>query len=229
MSKRICIILTIVLLAAMSVGVFAFAEDKTEIKPGTETETYTFYRRIDEEKHLVCKETWEYPIVDGERGSGKVIKDEEYEEAHTIVDGKCIYCDLIDKALVIAAPMDIEKTDDTEGSGDDPETFATVYDSIVAKGDGALAVLKQVFDALSDNARVIIGGVEAEAADALIALVKGDASADELMAVLSDFPTRTIDDVECRIVVLIVCDDWGEIIVENYAFSAADGTLVRVY
>lgn len=221
MFRHIRFFLAVALLATLAAGAFALAE--------TETETFTFYRRIDDEKHRVCVETWEYPVVKGERGSGKVIDEEEYEEPHTIVDGRCIYCEPIDKALVIAAPMDIEKTDDTEGSGDDPETFATVYDSIVAKGDGALAVLKQVFDALSDNARVIIGGVEAEAANALIALVKGDASLDELMAALSDFPARTVDGVECRIVVLIVCDDWGEIIVENYAFSAEDGALVRVY
>ena len=216
MFRHIRFFLAVALLATLAAGAFALAE--------TEIETFTFYRRIDDEKHRVCVETWEYPVVKGERGSGKVIDEEEYEEPHTIVDGRCIYCEPIDKALDIAAPTDIERAE-----GETQTSFASAYGAIVKRGDDARTVLMRVFDALTDNARVIIGGVEAKAADALIALVKGDASLDELMAALSDFPARTVDGAECRIVVLIVCDDWGEIIVDNYAFSAEDGALVRVY
>ncbi|MBQ6122624.1 MAG: hypothetical protein IJI59_12925, partial [Clostridia bacterium] len=72
-------------------------------------------------------------------------------------------------------------------------------------------------------------GVDKEVADALIAALNEGATPAELLEILANFPTQLIDGVLCYVVTISYTDAAGTPVTENYAFSTADGTLVKVF
>lgn len=239
MNKLMTVVLTAALLAAMALCGAAVAE--------TEQESYYTYFSIDEETHLVCVETWEYPIVDGDRGSGRIVEDEEYEEPHALVDGACPLCGFgmkdMSKPEIETKPTitttDTAATDgtaaaeETEATGGttlaEKNTFASASGAVIAKGTGAIIALKQLLAALPADAQVSFSGVSDEAAALLKAVIDGDGSVDELLAALVNFPVQVVDGIECYIVTVEYVNPNGNAVVENYAFNKTDGTLVKLF
>lgn len=199
----------------------------------TETETYiSSYEPLNAQLHTVYTETWEYPVVDGVRGSGKVIGEGSYTEAHTFGDdGVCIYCGY-------AIPGDIYDGDDDDGDGEttgttateetgDETSFTTASGVTVEKGTKADKVLKTVVDSLPTDAE--ISNVDADTAEALLDAINNGVTSEELLEILKDFPIQTVDGIECYIVAFAYKDANGNAVTENFAFSTVDGTLVKVF
>ena len=171
----------------------------------SETKTYTTYEQLDARQHTVYEETWIYPIVNGVPGSGKPGGDNVYEEPHAFVNGVCVKC------------------------GYAPETFTNAMGVVLAKGMPAADALKQVFAAMPANANMKIVGAAANEGDELVKLVNNAAKPDTFTTPLAAFTAETVDNVPCNIVTLNYADDEDNPITENYAFSTADTTLVKLY
>lgn len=159
------------------------------------------YEKIDGNTHLVIETIW------GD-GSSKVKHEKEYTEPHTFENGVCIYCGAAEESNV-------------EG------TFTSASGAELTKGMTAAAALSAVVSAISGD--VELPGVDAAVAQQLLDLIKSGASQEELLAVLASFPVQTVDGVECYVVTLSYTDANGAAVTENYAFSTADGTLVKVF
>ena len=109
------------------------------------------------------------------------------------------------------------------------EQFTNASGITVAVGAPAAETLKQVFAAIPANTEVSFDGVDKAVADALIAAINEGATPAELLEILANFPTQLIDGVHCYVVTISYTDAAGTPVTENYAFSTADGTLVKVF
>jgi hypothetical protein len=89
--------------------------------------------------------------------------------------------------------------------------------------------LKQAFAAIPANTEVSFEGVDQAVADELVKAINEGATSAELLAILAKFPTQTVDGTLCYVVTISYTDATGKPVVENYAFSTADGTLVKVF
>jgi hypothetical protein len=138
-------------------------------------------------------------------GSGKPGGDNVYEEPHAFVNGVCVKC------------------------GYAAETFTNAMGVVLAKGMPAADALKQVFAAMPANANMKIVGAAANEGDELVKLVNNAAKPDTFTTPLAAFTAETVDNVPCNIVTLNYADDEDNPITENYAFSTADTTLVKLY
>ncbi len=214
-------------------------EDENE----SESEMVTvpdWYEEVDESDHGVTATIWEYPIVEGERASGKPAGESTYKETHDFEDGTCIDCG--------ATETVVEKSDDAKpgtaaadtgnGAGDGTAAgsaakvivFITACDVELAKGTPAAEALRLVLAALASGDGVTFPDVSEEVSARLIDLINSDdCTTEELLAVLSDFPIKNMDGVKCRMVTLGYTDAYGDPVDEHYAFSAKDATLVEVY
>ena len=208
MTKSIIRCLCALMALLMLVSAAAMAE--------TETKTYKTYEQLDAQRHTVYEETWIYPVINGTTGSGRPAGDshlgsgkpagsDAYEEAHTFENGVCIYC------------------------GYAAETFTNAMGVVLAKGMPAADALKQVFAAMPANANMKIVGAAANEGDELVKLVNNAAKPDTFTTPLAAFTAETVDNVPCNIVTLNYADDEDNPITENYAFSTADTTLVKLY
>ena len=171
----------------------------------TETKTYKTYEPLDAQQHTVYEETWIYPIVNGVPGSGKPGGDNVYEEPHSFVNGVCVQC------------------------GYTAVTFTNAMGVVLAQGTPAADALRQVMEAMAKDANPAFVGDVANAGNDLLALLNSAAEADMFTAPLSQFPAETVDGAPCNVVTLAYNDDEGNPITENYAFSTADTTLVKLY
>ena len=191
----------------------------------TETDTYTTYTRKDAAYHTVTEETWEYPIIDGERGSGKPVGSEEYDEKHTFDGGECIYCGAEETKKAVTESADEDSDDETTTTAEVAEetTIITALGVELTAGEDAASVLTKVFASLP--ADFTITGVDSEIADRLISLLgSGAVDPQQLMEILKQFPIQMVDGRECYVVTL----HFGNT-TENFAFSTADGALVKVF
>ena len=239
MKKFISVLLTVMLLTMAFSCLSALAETEKETIPDS-------YDELNESEHTVTATVWEYPIVDGERGSGKPVDETTYTEAHTIEDGECVYCGY-------AEEEEDEETDDEEDEEEEKaeektgssataaaadeaaeeaaeETFTTASGIELAKGTPAAEALKKVLAAIPANTQVSFAGVSEDIAAQLVELLNGsNATTAELLALLANFPVQTVDGVECYVVTLEYTDAQGAQVSENYAFSTADAKLVKVF
>ena len=182
----------------------------------TETKTYKTYTPLDAQFHTVTEETWVYPIINGSAGSGNPQGDNKlgsgkpngsntYTEPHTFVDGVCTLC------------------------GYKAETFTNAMGVVLTKGMPAAEVLKLVVDAMPEDSDISFVEVPAEAGDAVMELVKNAAAPEEYIPALAAFPAETVDGTPSNVVTLAYNDLSGNAVTENYAFSTADTTLVKLY
>ena len=171
----------------------------------TEIKTYKTYTPVDEKYHTVDEETWEYPIVNGTPSSGRPTGGDSYDEFHTYENGVCVNC------------------------GYAGETFTNAMNVVVTKGMPAADALKLVLDAIPASANPSIVGATADAGDKLTGLVKNGDEPAAYVPALSAFPAETVDDIPCSVVTLAYADATGNAVTENYAFDAADATLVKLY
>jgi hypothetical protein len=205
-SKFLCALLALILIFST---VACMAE--------TVRRTYYDYEKKNSKRHYVYYETWEYSIVDGVAVSGHPVDSGEYTEKHTFDDGECIYC---------GYKKSTKKTTETS---DEPITFTLACGITVTKGTAADVTLKRVFAAIPANTEVSFEGVDQAVADELVKAINEGATSAELLAILAKFPTQTVDGTLCNVVTLSYTDAAGKAVVENYAFSTADGTLVKVF
>ena len=211
MTRFICAALALMLVLAP----VALAEAQPEATPVPVYERETViagYETMDDGRHIVYAETWEYPVVDGQRGSGRPVAEDEgdaYTEPHHFTDGVCDECNAQNAAA--------------------PGAFINASGAVVNQGAPAAEVLKQVFAAIPQDVAVTVLDVEAEPAARLTDAIKADAPQADLAKLLADFPAETVDNVDCRVVGITYMgqDEWQ--VREHYAFSAADGTLVKLY
>ena len=211
MSRFICALLALMLVFAPT----ALAEAQPEATPEPVYERETViagYETMDDGRHIVYAETWEYPIVDGQRGSGRPVAEDEgdaYTEPHHFTNDVCDDCNAKNAAQ--------------------PGTFINASGAVVAQGAPASEILKQVFAAIPEDIAVTLPDVTTDQAARLTDAVKGDMPQADLAKLLADFPAETIDKVDCHVVGITYMgkDEWQ--VRERYAFSAADGTLVKLY
>ena len=203
MKKLLSVLLAVTLLAA-AFGCLAEGEPEKEavIVPD-------YYEEANEFEHAVTATVWEYPIVDGQRASGRPMGDTNYIEAHGFVDGACMYCD-----HVCPNPGDILTT--ASGLG-------------VLKGTSAPSVLRLILATLPEDPELSFPGVDEEIAAKLVELLSGEDAPEEVLEQLASFPVETVDDVECCVVTLEYLDVKYARVSESYAFSTADDTLVKVF
>ena len=168
-----------------------------------------YYEEQDEFVHAVTATIWEYPIVDGQRASGRPAGDTNYVEAHGFIDGVCMYCD-----HTCPNPGDILTT--ASGIG-------------VLKGTAAAPVLRLILATLPEDPGLSFPGVSEEIAAKLVELLSGEDAPEAVLELLGSFPTQTVDGVECHVVTLEYLDVEYAPVSESYAFSTADGTLVKVF
>jgi hypothetical protein len=211
-SKFLCALLALVLIFST---VACMAE--------TIRRTYYDYEKKNSKRHYVYYETWEYSIVDGVEVSGHPVDSGEYTEKHTFDDGECIYCGYK------KSTKKTENTTETTETSDEPNAFTLASGITVTKGAAADVTLKQVFAAIPANTEVSFEGVDQAVADELVKAINEGATSAELLAILAKFPTQTVDGILCNVVTLSYTDAAGKAVVENYAFSTADGTLVKVF
>ena len=143
--------------------------------------------------------------MNGVAGSGKPGGDNVYEEPHSFVNGVCVQC------------------------GYTAVTFTNAMGVVLAQGTPAADALRQVMEAMAKDANPAFVGDVANAGNDLLALLNSAAEADMFTAPLSQFPAETVDGTPCNVVTLAYNDDEGNPITENYAFSTADTTLVKLY
>ena len=196
---------------------------------------------------------------DGGISSGKIVDEVSEVEPHEFdKDGVCVLCgyelpvipvggddddddddtttttktaDTTDTTKT-ADTTDTTKTADTTETTETTETaeqFTNASGITVAVGAPAAKTLKQVFAAIPANTEVSFDGVDKEVADALIAALNEGATPAELLEILANFPTQLVDGVPCYVVTISYTDAAGTPVTENYAFSTADGTLVKVF
>ena len=177
-NKMLCALLAMLMVAT---AVVCLAE--------TETETViSAYEILDSESHTVYTETWEYPIVDGQRGSGRPVDDDSYTEPHHFEDGVCIDCGYeigAPTATPTVAPTLAPEIDEPV-IGPGPE-FPEDGDTI---GGGAGSVADDDGDA--DEADVAAPAAEdAYTTAAGVTLTKGVPAFEALKQVLDAIPTDT--------------------------------------
>ncbi len=198
------------------------------------------YEQKDGQRHYAIYTVWEGEATeDGGIKSGKPVDEVRELEPHDFNDdGVCTKCGY----AVPVIPVD---GDDDDGDDDDdttttttttttettvtPEVYTTASGITVAVGAPAAETLKQVFAAIPANTEVSFDGVDKEVADALIAALNEGATPAELLEILANFPTQPIDGVPCYVVTISYTGAAGTPVTENYAFSTADGTLVKVF
>ena len=191
------------------------------------------YEPIDSESHYAIYTVWEGEATeDGGISSGKIVDEVSEVEPHEFdKDGVCVLCGY--ELPVIPVGGDDDDDDDdtttTTKTADTTETTETASGITVAVGAPAAETLKQVFAAIPANTEVSFDGVDKEVADALIAALNEGATPAELLEILANFPTQLIDGVPCYVVTISYTDAAGTPVTENYAFSTADGTLVKVF
>lgn len=197
------------------------------------------YEPIDSESHYAIYTVWEGEATeDGGISSGKVVDEVREVEPHEFdKDGVCVLCGY--ELPVIPVGGDDDDDDDdtttttttttTTETTETAEQFTNASGITVAVGAPAAETLKQVFAAIPANTEVSFDGVDKEVADALIAALNEGATPAELLEILANFPTQLIDGVPCYVVTISYTDVAGTPVTENYAFSTADGTLVKVF
>jgi len=200
------------------------------------------YEPIDSESHYAIYTVWEGEATeDGGISSGKIVDEVSEVEPHEFdKDGVCVLCGYELPVIPVGGDDDDDdddtttttKTADTTETTETTETaeqFTNASGITVAVGAPAAETLKQVFAAIPANTEVSFDGVDKEVADALIAALNEGATPAELLEILANFPTQLIDGVPCYVVTISYTDAAGTPVTENYAFSTADGTLVKVF
>ena len=203
------------------------------------------YEPIDSESHYAIYTVWEGEATeDGGISSGKVVDEVREVEPHEFdKDGVCVLCgyelpvipmggdddDDDDDTTTTTKTADTTETTETTETAETAEQFTNASGITVAVGASAAETLKQVFAAIPANTEVSFDGVDKEVADALIAALNEGATPAELLEILAKFPTQLIDGVPCYVVTISYTDAAGTPVTENYAFSTADGTLVKVF
>ena len=231
-SKSLAIALALMLVIA-SVACLA------EIRQVRELEGY---EPIDGESHYAIYTVWEGEATeDGGISSGKVVDEVREVEPHEFdKDGVCVLCGYELPVIPVGGDDDDDDDDDddtttttttttTTETTETPEVYTTASGITVVEGAPAAETLKQVFAAIPANTEVSFDGVDKEVADALIAALNEGATPAELLEILANFPTQLIDGVPCYVVTISYTDAAGTPVTENYAFSTADGTLVKVF
>ncbi len=186
--------------------------------------TYYEYEKKDSKRHYVYYETWQYTIVDGVAVSGHPVDEGVYTEDHSFDDGKCTYCGYKKSTKKTTVTTEAEPEAPAEQS-----SFTTASGITLIAGAPAAEAMKQVFAAIPANTEVSIDGVDKEVADALIAAINEGAAPAELLAILAKFPTQLVDGTPCYVVTISYTAAAGKPVTENYAFSTADGALVKVF
>ena len=202
------------------------------------------YEPIDGESHYAIYTVWEGEATeDGGISSGKVVDEVREVEPHEFdKDGVCVLCGYELPVIPVGGDDDDDDDDDddtttttttttteTTETTETPEVYTTASGITVVEGAPAAETLKQVFAAIPANTEVSFDGVDKEVADALIAALNEGATPTELLEILANFPTQPIDGVPCYVVTISYTDAAGTPVTENYAFSTADGTLVKVF
>ena len=231
-SKSLAIALALMLVIA-SVACLA------EIRQVRELEGY---EPIDGESHYAIYTVWEGEATeDGGISSGKVVDEVREVEPHEFdKDGVCVLCGYELPVIPVGGDDDDDDDDDddtttttttttTTETTETPEVYTTASGITVVEGAPAAETLKQVFAAIPANTEVSFDGVDKEVADALIAALNEGATPAELLEILANFPTQLVDGVPCYVVTISYTDAAGTPVTENYAFSTADGTLVKVF
>ncbi len=196
------------------------------------------YEPMDSERHYAIYTVWEGEATeDGGISSGKVVDEVREVEPHEFdKDGVCVLCGY--ELPVIPVGGDDDDDDDdttttttttTTETTETAEQFTNASGITVAVGAPAAETLKQVFAAIPANTEVSFDGVDKEVSDALIAALNEGATPAELLEILANFPTQIIDGTPCYVVTISYTDAAGTPVTENYAFSTADGTLVKVF
>lgn len=203
------------------------------------------YEPIDGESHYAIYTVWEGEATeDGGISSGKVVDEVREVEPHEFdKDGVCVLCGYELPVIPVGGDDDDDDDDDddttttttttttteTTETTETPEVYTTASGITVVEGAPAAETLKQVFAAIPANTEVSFDGVDKEVADALIAAINEGATPAELLEILANFPTQIIDGTPCYVVTISFTDAAGTPVTENYAFSTADGTLVKVF
>ena len=195
------------------------------------------YEPIDSESHYAIYTVWEGEATeDGGISSGKIVDEVSEVEPHEFdKDGVCVLCGYELPVIPVGGDDDDDDDDTTTTTTTTPETtetpevYTTASGITVVEGAPAAETLKQVFAAIPANTEVSFDGVDKEVADALIAALNEGATPAELLEILANFPTQLIDGVPCYVVTISYTDAAGTPVTENYAFSTADGTLVKVF
>lgn len=199
------------------------------------------YEPIDSESHYAIYTVWEGEATeDGGINSGKIVDEVSEVEPHEFdKDGVCVLCGYElpvipvggddDDTTTTTKTADTTDTTETTETTETAEQFTNASGITVAVGAPAAETLKQVFAAIPANTEVSFDGVDKEVADALIAALNEGATPAELLEILANFPTQLIDGVPCYVVTISYTDAAGTPVTENYAFSTADGTLVKVF
>lgn len=199
------------------------------------------YEPIDGESHYAIYTVWEGEATeDGGISSGKVVDEVREVEPHEFdKDGVCVLCGYElpvipvggddDDTTTTTKTADTTDTTETTETTETAEQFTNASGITVAVGAPAAETLKQVFAAIPANTEVSFDGVDKEVADALIAAINEGATPAELLEILANFPTQIIDGTPCYVVTISYTDAAGTPVTENYAFSTADGTLVKVF
>ena len=198
------------------------------------------YEPIDSESHYAIYTVWEGEATeDGGISSGKIVDEVSEVEPHEFdKDGVCVLCGYELPVIPVGGDDDDDDTTTTTKTADTTETtettetaeqFTNASGITVAVGAPAAETLKQVFAAIPANTEVSFDGVDKEVADALIAALNEGATPAELLEILANFPTQLIDGVPCYVVTISYTDAAGTPVTKNYAFSTADGTLVKVF
>ena len=202
------------------------------------------YEPIDGESHYAIYTVWEGEATeDGGISSGKVVDEVREVEPHEFdKDGVCVLCGYELPVIPVGGDDDDDDDDDddtttttttttteTTETTETPEVYTTASGITVVEGAPAAETLKQVFAAIPANTEVSFDGVDKEVADALIAAINEGATPAELLEILANFPTQIIDGTPCYVVTISYTDAAGTPVTENYAFSTADGTLVKVF
>ena len=89
-------------------------------------------------------------------------------------------------------------------------------------------VLARMLKASSDGCYVSIAGVNDDVVDKLLSLISKGASRNEFMNWLSNFETKSVDNVDCYCVDFVFCDNHSVLTIEQYVFAVDDGRLVDV-
>lgn len=323
-SKVFCVICIVAMFFS---SVSCLAKGKTKC----EYESYPIdYVPISETEHKVYWETWEYPIVDGQRSSGRPLFDGDNTsiEEHEFEDDVCVYCGYVAGTEVESWPKDVEGfsseahivsgtgsdedrssgadyeysgfEDTTFGENEDESEFSNLdvigqirstddlkdalekiftvpvaivtidvkmldeldrfIENLTAEGSSienglensvensplksvifdkysGFALTKNVFveevlarmlKASSDGCYVSIAGVNDEVVDKLLSLISKGASRNEFMNWLSNFETKSVDNVDCYCVDFVFCDNHSVLTIEQYVFAVDDGRLVDV-
>ena len=204
MKKTICAVLALVLILAAAACLAEAVYERETVISG--------FEQLDAARHIVYAETWEYPLVDGQRGSGRPVAEDDgdiYTQPHHFAeDGLCADCN----------------AENTAEAG----TFRTASGLTLSQGAPAAEVLGQVLKAIPEGTEVALANVAPEQAEALLQAIKADDSA-ALAPLLKALPAEPVDGTDCAVLTLTYTDpdDWK--VVETYAFAAADAAFFRLY